>query len=1291
MTKLKNTKKGMAKKALSISLVAAMLATSNVPVWAAEDLFTDGSSAAVEAPVVEEPAEEVIEAAPLSSIVTESDLTVNLTVDKNSIIWGDTATISGSITKKDGGEALNDWNFRWLDESGVSQYNGYATTASDMNLTSNDDMAGKTLTLYIYKDTPNDADFDINTGIKVTVEKRSIKSATITDPKLTYTGFSQSAPTATAVTSVLDSKNGNVSPDDYTVTSTSAVNKGETVTVTVTAKSDSAYIGSISKNFTIGARKYLPGDIIANTEAGQTYQYTGANIEIPTDKVSLKESQSTNNGEDYKLNGNDLSSAITSAATTNKAVGDQTVRVNIDTSKLTNFSSAPSRFDAEEKVTIEKRDLSTNGTEVSVTNGKIETGSTLAELAGMLKFKGTEGTDLSLKYNSDYTITVEDSDGNTVTELNETGTYIVTITAKANGNCTGSQTFDVETVGNVLESATASEIEAGKYAPVYTGSEIKPTKDDLGTLTVKGTAGEEKLQASEWEIVGYTNNTEAATYKGEVGNSAIKSQAYVNINILDGKYRGETISLPFVISPLEVKSTYITVPSTINYNENYTKAEQYNVPVTVTAKDASEKVVKTLTADDFTVEYKFLDGDDSNSSARNELNDKIKATITVKNTNYIMGSTDGKTVEVTASGETKIVAKQLTDSMVVVNPSTYTYTGGQITPSYVVMDGELVLYKKGEVDDKIAEYEEVDITDAVDVGTGKVIVEGLDPYYSGRATGTFTITPADTKDVKVTIADQQYTGRQVRPRMSDITVTLNGNNVTNQFEIASYGTNTEAGKGTVVLKVKDGNKNFTGENLTAEFNIVDEIVTGTLKVYDAKGLQLTDKSVAFDFDGNEKTFVKVLLEDLKKKGGSATTATADDFEIKYADNITGNDGDRTSKGNTAYVYAVAKDGTGFSGSETITTADGTVIKGVVAKFEFYIDSVKFVKENITVTNGTYAGGLPVKPEILIQIGGSTLTEGEDYTVKVSGGDTYTEVTNGKVYDVEITGINGYANSGKISLTDSWGIDKKDLADCDVTVTDGVVSVLNGYLPVPTTEYTYINNGDGTYTVTANASSKNYIGSKTVTAEGQAEDEKPDAPVIQAVNVSGNNATVVLSGESDGATGYDYVISTDRDCINNKNYDKVNKNVLNTQTTFTYTQQGVYYAYCHAWKRVDGVKVFSDWSEAYPFVVSAITPEQPVITSVKKSGRNLTVTWTQSANATTGYDVVMGTALRKVNGETRPVEYGKAVKKVGPNTYSVTFRSIPKGTYYVALHAHNRTSETGVKVFSPWSNYKKVTF
>ena len=68
MTKLKNTKKGMAKKALSISLVAAMLATSNVPVWAAEDLFSDGS-AAVEAPSAEV---DTFSAAPVEEVNTDA-------------------------------------------------------------------------------------------------------------------------------------------------------------------------------------------------------------------------------------------------------------------------------------------------------------------------------------------------------------------------------------------------------------------------------------------------------------------------------------------------------------------------------------------------------------------------------------------------------------------------------------------------------------------------------------------------------------------------------------------------------------------------------------------------------------------------------------------------------------------------------------------------------------------------------------------------------------------------------------------------------------------------------------------------------------------------------------------------------------------------------------------------------------------------------------------------------------------------------------------------------------------
>ena len=60
---------------------------------------------------------------------------------------------------------------------------------------------------------------------------------------------------------------------------------------------------------------------------------------------------------------------------------------------------------------------------------------------------------------------------------------------------------------------------------------------------------------------------------------------------------------------------------------------------------------------------------------------------------------------------------------------------------------------------------------------------------------------------------------------------------------------------------------------------------------------------------------------------------------------------------------------------------------------------------------------------------------------------------------------------------------------------------------------------------------------------------------------------------------------------------------------------------------NGKKVFSDWSNAYPFVVSAITPDAPVITNVKVSGSTIKVTYKAAANAT-GYDVVLGTWLQE---------------------------------------------------------------
>ena len=196
-------------------------------------------------------------------------------------------------------------------------------------------------------------------------------------------------------------------------------------------------------------------------------------------------------------------------------------------------------------------------------------------------------------------------------------------------------------------------------------------------------------------------------------------------------------------------------------------------------------------------------------------------------------------------------------------------------------------------------------------------------------------------------------------------------------------------------------------------------------------------------------------------------------------------------------------------------------------------------------------------------------------------------------------------------------------------------------------------------------------------------------MISEVRVSGNTVTPVLSGDVDGAVGYDYVIATEEDYENGR--VDISKNVLKTNTNFYYVQEGTYYAYCHAWKRDEnGKKVFGAWSNLKKFEVTATTPSTPKITNVKVSGSTVTVTYTKSKDAT-GYDVVLGSSVKSVNGEKRPVDYGTLVKKnVKGSTVTVTFKNVKKGTYYAGLHSFNRTSENGSKVFSKWSNTKTVT-
>ena len=481
MTKIKNTKKGMAKKTLSMSLVVAMLATSNVPVWAAE--FSDGSDASVatEAPAAETFSDETAdapivndttEATPASTMINEGNMSIDLSVDKSKIVWGNTAvaTIKGTVNKD--GVSASSWKYRWVDENGVSvtPTNVTVSDVADMSLFATSDLAGKTLTLYVYDvSVTNQTLYDINTGITVTVEKQDLKDVAniVGVEDLKYNGFAQSVNTSgVKLNGVIPSTTGE---PYYTLTSTSGINAGDEITVTASADDvpNSPYKGSISTTAKIVAKTYNKSnddkktttDIIADVTKGLSFPYTGRTIHISKDNVTVTESKSENNGADDKLGGADLSGAFKDAIVAGTDAKNYVVNVTLDGDKLTNFKNFDNKtLTTKNTVEITKRDLSTAGTKISVNtaSGYVPVATTPDDLGTYLTFTGIEGTELNLTGN--YTLTVQKlgKDGKPVstlahdTKLENGSTYSVTVSATANGNCKNEQTFQVVATSAVL-------------------------------------------------------------------------------------------------------------------------------------------------------------------------------------------------------------------------------------------------------------------------------------------------------------------------------------------------------------------------------------------------------------------------------------------------------------------------------------------------------------------------------------------------------------------------------------------------------------------------------------------------------------------------------------------------------------------------------------------------------------------------------------------------------------------------------------------------------------------------
>ena len=1391
MTKIKNTKKGMAKKTLSMSLVVAMLATSNVPVWAAE--FSDGTDttnitseanaftdAEADTPVVNDASSDAVSAQATDNEVT---LTTDSTVKSLSTLKKDGLTVTTnykdgttkdfgcvSFVLKNGAINIGDAN---PSVNASNQELGYYVTATGksnnkitttdkksytLKLDNWDEYVGKTITAILYQDTTSASGYD-NGNVYKTVD---IKVTADDSYDCVGNRFTKNVGWGTSLNDIKDSL---VKDSAYTL------KYGATVSNYIWRDQNDAEVADTTKattkddvNKTYSLYATLQGDAVPDNDEVYLGQITITSAGIVNSEVSSVEWDCTTDGDGNPkftydgtahypkikkvvlkdgtvINEGDKDTTITYADIT---VAQHT-NANTGISYPVTIKTANYSLTYTKKLVIEQADLAT-GADLAVTKGfEFNPKNTYAvadeEAAKKvgLTVNTKAGKTLEIGSSKDYTVTVISS------PKNEVGTENAIVTITGTGNYKGTITKKAPITAYTLKENTAT-VTLSASSVSYDGNAQEPTV----TVTIGSASNVTTLEKDKDYTVSYSNNKEVGTatvtitgkgnYSGTVtktfeitaASDAFKNELMpaIEADFTTAEHDGKTTYTGKAIDP--VKDTYVGM----KYVKNRDFTVEY-VPQNVKAGDVEVKITGIGnfkgckgTIEDFAILQRPVTDKDVKVSIKGltysaGMTDKqIKDAVTltyngmtlVENTDYELyirskigknvtleivglGNYSGwrtETVSVTAKDIStvtlpKIEAQKYTGSDIKVE-GVVDGVGGKVGDSkFEIKDGNYTL-KQG-TDYQIAGYE-----NNKNVGTATINIVGIGAY-SGKAAISFPIVAAELNGTIVfrgengdtpVIPDQEYDYAKVTSSNGyTFDIAAKDDNTTNDKKLrvidnngkvvdpnnytVTYKDNTAAGTATITVEGKAGYK----LNAVNTFRIVPAKLTKTTI---SKSFTRKDSETLY-YTGEEiKPAMNVSITD-----GTYKLVEGTDYKIEYSDNTNAGKGKAKLVGLGNYA-GVVKD-------VDVTTANNLLV-------EFDINKTVIKSTDVVATDVAYAGGVLVTPNITVKNPNSNkaLVAGTDYTVEVIDGGINVGQAHAIIKLSDAAKKNYVLDSSYVT----FNVTAKSLSDVTVTpITNQVatgeqikpaITVMNGSVKLvegKDYEVSYGENkeiGEGTVTIKALSSNKNYTGSQTVKFN-----IVKDAPVvgktmISDVKVVGNKATVILSGEADGASGYDYVISTDKDCTTSKDYDAISKNQVKTSTTFKYVQKGTYYAYCHAWTRdKNGKKVFGEWSEGKEFEVEATTPAAPVITEVKVKGSTITVTYNKVSNAA-GYDVVLGISSKNDNGELRPYRYGDhKILNISKNKVTVQFKNVPKKNWVVGMHAFTKDPDTNKKVFSRWSN------
>lgn len=566
------------------------------------------------------------------------------------------------------------------------------------------------------------------------------------------------------------------------------------------------------------------------------------------------------------------------------------------------------------------------------------------------------------------------------------GTATVTVTGQGNYQDTKTVTFDIE-----QKAVENSMIALSNYEYTYNGEIQKPE------VTVRD--GETTLLLD----TDYT-----------LLNNGGKTVGAYDVTITGkGNYKG-TASKTYIINAKEVGSFEVTLSTeSVTYNGSEQQPE-------VTVRDGETVLTKGT---HYTVSYT----DNVNVGM---------ATITVRGQGEYEGSRNKTFL---------ILPKSLSDAMVSLNTTTFTYNGLLQMPAVTVSDGTALTSNDYYITNE----------GGLDKGTYNVMVTGRN-NYTGTVVRQYAINPMSINDGQIILYQLQsyvYDGTAKNPGVREVAV---GSHI---IPSTSYTTaiSSNINVGTVTVTVT-GEKNYTGSTSTT-FQILPKPVSSGM---------ITLTPDYFYYNGSvQKPGVTV-------KDGQKNMVENTDYTV-------------TNNGGTeAGEYEVKVKGIGNYTDEA--TQSFTILSSGVNTFVVTLEANEYTYD-----------GTAHKPGATVMMNDRTLTEGTDYTL------TYSNNTNAGTATVTVKGVGDYTGEqvktfliqpktltdAMVTLDRTSFIYNEKVQKPEVTVADGTIMTAD--------DYEVTNDGgttEGTYQVVVTGQN-NYKGvvikSFTITREDIHGDDDPQHP------------------------------------------------------------------------------------------------------------------------------------------------------------------------------------------------------